>query len=211
MSLVLTCLQQFSGINIIYSYTEIIFKHSGSKLTSDVSSILVGVAQFLSVYLTPLGVDRFGRKRMLIFASSGLMFTLAVLATFFVFQENTSRNTSLINWLPLLCLILFFVFFNCGMGGLPFLIMSELFPLNVRSAGSSVVSSLYWFTGFIMTFYYNNLRAAIGTSGAFYLFSGSMALYASFVFLCVIETKGLTLQEINEKMSQSNRTRTTLK
>ncbi|XP_076254342.1 facilitated trehalose transporter Tret1-like [Rhynchophorus ferrugineus] len=201
ISVVLTCLQQFSGINIIYSYTQTIFDRSGSNLSSHVSSILVGVAQFVTICLIPLSVDRFGRKKLLIFASSGLMFTLATLGTFYWFQNNSNYNTSSINWLPLVCLILFFAYFNCGLGGLPFLIMSELFPLNVRSSGSSVVSVLYWFTGFIMTFYYNRLNDVIGDSGSFYLFSVCMACYACYVFLFVPETKGKSLQQINDKMN----------
>ncbi|XP_050300523.1 facilitated trehalose transporter Tret1-like isoform X1 [Anthonomus grandis grandis] len=207
LALVLIILQQFSGINVIYSYTQLIFEQSGSKLSSDVSSILVGVAQFCTIFITTFGVDRFGRKKMLTFASGGLAFTLGILATYFRFQDLGNENTSSINWLPLVCLILFFVFFNSGMGGLPFLYMSEILPSNVKSASSSIIMAVYCLMGFLITYFYNDIINKIQASGGFYVFAGSMVIFAVYVMIVLFETKGKTLQEINDHLSKSKRSK----
>lgn len=207
MSLIVTAAQQLSGVVVIYSYTQLIFYKSGSQLNPIISAILVGVAQLTTISITTFVVDKLGRKNLLAFSSTGLAFTLAILATFFRFQDLYSDSTTIIDWLPLVCLMLFFVFFNSGLSNIPFLYMSEILPLNVKSISTAIVMANYCLVSFLVTFFYNNIVEGISVSGAFYLFAGSMASFSMYVMIGLFETKGKSLQEIQQRLTRSTRSK----
>ncbi|XP_050300525.1 facilitated trehalose transporter Tret1-like [Anthonomus grandis grandis] len=203
-------MMQFSGVNVIYTYTQMIFNEAGTNLGADISSILVGVAQFLSIFITTFGVDNFGRKKMMGFASGCMALTLATLATFFQLQAR-GNDTSQISWLPLTCLILFFVFFNCGLGALPFLYMGEILPLNIKSASTSIIMGSFCLVGFLITYFFNSITQKIGTGGGFYIFASAMVLNALYVMIFLFETKGKTLQEINDHLNNKSKETSSIK
>ncbi|CAG9769072.1 unnamed protein product [Ceutorhynchus assimilis] len=207
MALLVVALSQCSGVNVIYSFTELIFEESGSTYNTVVSAILVGVAQLLTVFITTFGIDKLGRKKMMVFSSTGLAFTLGILATYFRFKTANSDNIESLKWLPIACLMCFVCLFNSGMGGVPFLYMGEILPLNVKSVGSATVMATFCFIGFLLIFFFSDVTASIGTGGGFYLFAGAMAFMALYTSIWVVETKGKTLQEIHDCLDKSEKTK----
>lgn len=76
-----------------------------------------------------------------------------------------------------------------------------MFPPNIKSAASSIVTGTCWVLGFLVTKFFASLQDAIGSYGAFWMFAVFCAIAFVFTFILVIETKGLSLQQIQDKLN----------
>lgn len=197
----LSMLQQLSGIGAVLSYTEIIFQATGSHISSDVSSIIVGVVLFLASFGGPLIVDRKGRKFLLICSSTGMIISQFFLGLYFYLQDHDT-NMSAFYWLPIVCLVVFTITFNIGFGPLPFTMTSEILPSNCKFMLATVIGFMGWASSFIVTKFFNDLNEALGEGGTFWLFSGVCMFALGFIILYVPETKGKSFQEIQALLSR---------
>ncbi|RZC32924.1 Sugar tr and/or MFS 1 domain containing protein, partial [Asbolus verrucosus] len=159
-SITVTTFQQFSGINVIFSYTQTIFDATGSDLPSEINSIIVASVQFICSFIGPLLSDRLGRRILLLISITGGCLAEIVFGVY-SFLEKRGDDMSSINWLPVVTLVIFIMFYNFGMGSLPWALMSELLPSNIISKASLVVTVIYWVVGFFLTQYFASLLNAI--------------------------------------------------
>ncbi|KAF5278492.1 hypothetical protein FQA39_LY05981 [Lamprigera yunnana] len=201
ISLSLVGIQQFSGINSILFYTESIFAASGSSIPSKISPMIVGAVQVFASFLTPLMVDRLGRKFLLLISAVGMTVAEVPLGLYFYLKDN-QHDVGAIFWLPVVCLVVYILFYNFGFGPLPWTMMAEIFPTNVKSLLSTVTASFCWLLGFLITKFFSTISAEIGMAGTFWLFSGFCVVAIVFVVTCVIETKGKSFREIQEILSK---------
>lgn len=195
VALGLSSLQQLSGLGAILAYTQFIFEAAGTKLSADVSSIIVGIVLFLASFGGPLIVDRKGRKFLLICSSLGIIISEIILGTYFYLLDN-SVDLSNVSWLPILCLVVYTVTFNIGYGPLPYTITSEVLPSNIKFFLATVTGFTGWLMSFLITKFFNDLNNALGRGGTFWLFSGFCVAGLFFIIFVVPETKGRSFQEI---------------
>ncbi|EFA10055.1 facilitated trehalose transporter Tret1 [Tribolium castaneum] len=200
-SIALTTFQQFSGINVIFSYMQSIFDSTGSDIPAEISSIIVAAVQMIFSTISPLLSDKAGRRTLLLISITGAALSEIVLGAYF-YMQNSGQDVSDIGWLPVVTLVVFMMFYNCGMGSLPWALMSELLPSNVISKATLLITCIYWFVGWVLTQYFAALNEAVGSAGSFWLFSGFCILFDLFVYFFIFETKGKSLQEINEILSR---------
>ncbi|KAL3273527.1 hypothetical protein HHI36_014966 [Cryptolaemus montrouzieri] len=193
--------QQFIGITILLSYLESIFTATGSSISPSSSTLIVAVVQSMSVLVSCLLVDRWGRRMLLLIASLGCASPLMVLATFF-YMKNSEMDVSSLWWLPIACLMFFFITFNFGMGSLPWTLVGELFSAKTKALASSVTAFTCLFLAFLLTLIFPSLEQFIGFHGAFGLFAANAVLCFFFVFWYVPETKGKTFQEISKILEE---------
>lgn len=200
ISVGLVAFQQLSGINVVLFYANTIFEESGSGIPSEVSSIIIGGVQFFSSFVTPLIVDRLGRRILFIFSAFGMLISETVLGIYFYLSKSTDTDVEAVSWLPILCLVLYIITYNCGFGPLPWTVMGEIFPTNVRSIASATTASACWFLGFILTKFFGQISDEIGMAGSFWIFAGFCLIAAIFVITYVPETKGKTLAQIHAEL-----------
>lgn len=198
LALNLVAWQQLSGINIVLFYTQGIFTDAGVPLAPEICTIITGVVQIASSALTPLLVERLGKRFLLIQSAIGMGIAQGVLAFFFYLKDDKGSDVSSIGWLPILCLVVFIITYCLGFGPLPWAVMGELFPGNVKSAASSATASICWVFGFFITNYFGILSNLVGKSGSFGLFSVFCFFSFGFVFKFVPETSGKSFNEIQE-------------
>lgn len=203
LSLGLVAGQQLGGINVVLFYTESIFNATGSDTPADRSAIIIGVVQFLASAVTPLIVERLGRRVLLITSAGGMSLSLFTLGLFF-YLKNGGYDVSGIGILPIASLIFYIIVYCIGFGPLPWAVMGELFPANIKSSASTATASFCWFIGFLMTKFFGNVAAVLGMAGAFWVFSGCCILSAVFVYIFLPETKGKSLQEIQDELNADN-------
>lgn len=199
ISFALVGFQQLSGINAVLFYTQPIFKASGSSLDPAISSIIIGGVQFSTSFLTPLVADRLGRKPLLYVSAMGMLLSEVPLGLYF-YMKADGQNVDAISWLPVVSLVAYIITYNFGFGPLPWAVMGEIFPSNVKSIASSSTAAFCWFLGFIISRFFENLANLMGMGPAFWMFSGFCALAFAFIFFFVIETKGKSLQEIQNDL-----------
>lgn len=198
VSVALVSFQQLSGINVVLFYANDIFEASGSSIPSEVSAIIIGGVQFFSSFITPIFVDRLGRRILFIFSAFGMLLSETVLGVYFYLKDETETDLEPVSWLPVVCLVLYIITYNCGFGPLPWTVMGEIFPTNVRSVASATTSSICWFFGFILTKFFGQVSDEIGMAGSFWIFAGFCLAAAVFVITYLPETKGKTSAQIHE-------------
>ncbi len=111
-------------------YTANIFNSAGSTLDSNLSTIIVGIVQFVATCSSIFLVDKAGRKILLLISSAVMCVSLVVLGVFFRLQEDGKDEG--LGWLPLVCLMIFMVAFSIGYGPIPWMMMGELIPQKVK-------------------------------------------------------------------------------
>lgn len=187
---ILAVLVQITGINTIIYYAPVIFMKTGSSVNSALfDTFLIGIINFIFTFVAIFTVDKFGRKPLYIVGSTGMAVSLIVLSLTFL--------TNLIGGnLSLIAILLFIASFAACIGPVFWVLMSEIFPGELRGTIMSMAVFIVWITNFLVSQFFpyvlENYGGAI-TFGFLALMSVIMILYTKYR---VPETKGKTLEEI---------------
>ncbi|XP_060863974.1 facilitated trehalose transporter Tret1-like isoform X2 [Metopolophium dirhodum] len=196
--------QQLSGINVVLLYSEKIFLKTGVELSASVSTIIVGAVMLVAAGLTPT-LAKITTMRMLLYISAiGMAITDGTLGLFFYLQESGS-DVSAIGWLPVTSLVLFIITYCLGFGPLPWAIMGEIFPTNLKSVASALTASFCWVLGFILTKLFSTVSDAIGIYSVFWIFAVCCIFALLFTAFLLPQTEGKTLQEIQDILQGRNK------
>lgn len=192
--------QQLSGVNAVIFYTVPIFKSAGSSLAPDVAAIIVAVVQVAIAYAAAMLIEKAGRRYFLITSSTGMLLCLTALGMYFHLQKLQISFAGL-GILPLASLVLYIVAFSLGFGPVPWMIMGELFAPEIKGVASGLAVMMNWFLVFVVTFSFPIMNSSLGGHATFYIFAVIMAIGTAFVYFVVPETRGKSLQEIQEILS----------
>jgi len=196
-------LQQLSGINTIFYYAPRVLEQSGFQ-----DPVLVAmIPATVNVLATVLGVwivDRLGRRALAFLGFGGMAACLALLGADL---NGLIGSEDMAPMLALACVLAYIFFFAVGLGGVPYIIMSELFPLSVRDVGMAVASCANWGFNFLVSLTFLSLSSALGMGGAFWLYACFMVLGLFFTFFFVPETRGARLEDIEANLYAGKRPR----
>ena len=194
----LAIFQQITGINTVIYYAPTILEIVGFSAAGAIAATALGVG-VVNVGFTILAVriiDRAGRRLLLLIGLIGMTVSLALLG--FVFSlESTSSAVGL---LATICLGLYIASFAISLGPVFWLMISEIYPLNIRGSAMSVAALCNWGSNFLVALTFPILLAALGGAGAFWLFAVLGIVAWFFVWFLVPETKGRSLEEIEADM-----------
>ncbi|XP_010485981.1 PREDICTED: sugar transporter ERD6-like 12 isoform X1 [Camelina sativa] len=190
----LMVLQQLCGSAGIGGYGTTIFNHAGfpARIGMMVLSFIVVPKSFMGLLL----VDRWGRRPLLMASGSGLCMSCITLAVAFIVKDDPELGKIT----PILCFIgilSFTMMFAIGMGALPWIIMSEIFPMDIKVLAGSLVTITNWFTGWIANYCFNFMFFWSQT-GTFIISAAVCGGTVVFTWWLVPETRGLTLEEIQQ-------------
>lgn len=130
--------------------------------------------------------------------------TLFALGGFF-YAKSLGMNVDSIGWLPLVSLIVYVVGFSLGLGPIPWLMMGEILPAKIRGSAASIATAFNWSCTFIVTKTFEDVIELIGAHGTFWLFGVIVAVGFVFVIICVPETRGRSLEEIEKRFTGKTR------
>ncbi|CAH1173801.1 unnamed protein product [Phaedon cochleariae] len=193
--------QQMSGINAFLMYSQNIFFMAGSNLDPAICSIIVGLVQFGSNVTFTFFVDRFGRKTILRFAALSLALCEIPLGVY-CYLSDEGVDVNAVRFLPILLFTLFILAYNHGFGPLPWILLSEVFPTNVKTIAFSIATCINWTLAFLITKYFSTFVESIGLGPTFWLFGASCIAALIFIHIFVLETKGKTLEEIQDDLEK---------
>ena len=142
-------------------------------------------------------LDRVGRRPLLITGTIGCIVSLGALGAFFA-SGALQRH---VPWLALVSLIVYIASFAVGLGPVFWLMISEIFPLRVRSPAMSVSTVANWSSNFLVSTFFLSLVGAITRQGTFWLYAGFGVLALVFFVLRLPETKDRSLEEIAQELS----------
>ncbi|XP_030447998.1 sugar transporter ERD6-like 6 isoform X1 [Syzygium oleosum] len=193
----LLILQQLSGINGVLFYSTTIFEDAGVT-SGNAATVGVGVVQVIATGVTTWLVDRAGRRLLLIISSAGMTVSLLLVAVSFYVTGSVSESSSLYNIFSILSVVgvvAMVVTFSLGIGAIPWIIMSEILPVNIKGLAGSIATLANWLFSWVITMT-ANLLLTWSTGGTFTIYMVISAFTVAFVSICVPETKGRTLEEI---------------
>jgi sugar porter (SP) family MFS transporter len=200
VGLALAVAQQFIGVNTVIYYAPTILKFTGVGTSSAITQALsVGIANVVFTIVAVMILDRIGRRPLLIVGTAGCIVSLGALGAFFAspwLQHNVS-------WLALVCLITYIASFAVGLGPVFWLMISEIFPLRVRSPAMSLSTVGNWTANFLVSSFFLSLTVAITRQGTFWLYAAFGVLALVYFIVRVPETKERTLEEIEHELTDS--------
>ncbi|CCH41272.1 High-affinity hexose transporter HXT6 [Wickerhamomyces ciferrii] len=204
MGIMLQSLQQLTGDNYFFYYGTTIFNAVGMK-DSFQTAIVLGIVNFVSTFAGLYAVERFGRRKSLLGGAAGMIACFAVFASvgvtkLYLNPEHTESSKGAGNAMIVFACIYIF-FFASTWGPIIFVVISETYPIRIKSKAMGLATAANWLWGFLIGFFTPFITSAINFYYG-YVFLGCLVFAFLYVFFFVAETKGLTLEEVNEMYAE---------
>lgn len=198
----LAVVQQATGINTVNYYAPTILEESGLGVSAAlIATIAVGVTSVITTIIGIILLGFVGRRTMLLIGFAGVAGSQLALALVFQLPESTMRS-----YVILACMIVFVAFVQMFIGTVVWLLLSEIFPLSIRGFAMGIAVFVLWCTNAIISFLFPLLNTALGSTGTFLLFVAVNVGSWIFVRRWVPETKGTTLEELEERFEAEHTT-----
>lgn len=184
-----------TGINTIIYYAPTIFKNAGfeSNITAIYATTGIGVVNFLMTIVALYFTDKLGRKPLLYFGLTGVMLSLIALGCAFQFADFFGEN---MKWIAVGSLVTYIICFAMSLGPIGWILVSEVFPLKIRGIAMSICTVSNFAFNFFVVSSFPILLHRIGGAYTFWGFGLVSFLCIVFVYFCVPETKGISLEKI---------------
>jgi sugar porter (SP) family MFS transporter len=187
--ILLAVLSQVTGINAIIYYGPRIMEEAGLQLSDALGGqVIIGFVNFIATLFAIWKIDQFGRKKLMYAGIGGMLVSLAVIGT--LFMLNITSGVVI-----LVFILTFIASFAFGYGPVLWVLLSEIYPTNVRGRAMSLATLSLWigtaFIGQLVPWMLENLSA----SGTFYVFA-LCCVPVPFILRRIPETKGMSLEDI---------------
>ncbi len=187
----LAVFQQLCGINVVFNYTATIFESVGANLNRQLfETVAIGCVNVLFTILAMWQVDKLGRKPLMLIGSLGLSVAYVVIALF-LYQQVAP-------WLLSVVVLIAIATYASTLAPVTWVLIAEIFPNAVRSKATSFSILCLWGAYFVLVFTFPMLAESLGTYGPFGLYALICLLGFVFIKTKVKETKGKTLEEMDE-------------
>lgn len=194
----LRTIQQFSGATALTFYCKTIFEDSNDLIPSNISTVLYFSIQLVVAFLMIFVVDSVGRKPLFIVSSIGTTVTLFGMSGYLFIKDRSDIDISSFKFVPIVFLILNVVFFSIGIRNVPLLMLSEIFSPSIKSVALGIGTIYYSILAFLIVKIFYLTNEMLGMYASFLLYA-ILTLCGTFLVMIVLpETKGLTLEEIQE-------------
>lgn len=205
----LQALQQLTGVNFIFYYGTVFFESTNAFSNAFIITVITDVVNVGSTFPGLYAVEKLGRRNTLLGGAVGMaicQFIVAILGTIYIKQDATGANytTNTAAAKALIAFVCFYIFFFASTWGPnAWVVTGEIFPLKARAKCLSMTTAtnwlLNWAIAFATPYLVNygpgnaNLQAKV-----FFLWGGFCAICAFFVWALIYETKGLSLEQVDE-------------
>jgi SP family arabinose:H+ symporter-like MFS transporter len=183
---------QLSGINAILYFAPRIFELTGlGEKAALLQSIGIGMTNLIFTFVGLWLIDRAGRRTLLLVGSFGYILSLGLVAWAFF--------TSHFKIVPI-CIFGFIASHAVGQGAVIWVFISEIFPNRHRAEGQALGCGTHWIFAAVLTTFFPMMVTAFAPGYVFLFFCGMMVLQLIWVKTMVIETKGVPLEKIQERL-----------
>lgn len=178
------------GINAILAYAPTIFCGAGMRSVSIAlfSTLFIGVMNVVTTLISVLIIDRKGRRPLLLWSLWGILLSLILINSAFYFPSLST------GWMVVLGVVLYTFSFGIGMGPIPGLIVSELFPHSIRGPATSFAALCNWIFNFCIIFTFIEVADYLGYTGVFTLYTLIAVVALIFTWKKIPETAGYRLK-----------------
>lgn len=189
--ILLALLSQFTGINAIIYYGPRILEEAGLKLSDALGGqVIIGFVNVAATVYAILKIDKYGRKKLMLGGVSGMAVSLVIVGILFLLKMTSGT-------VILIFILTFCASFAIGVGPVVWVLLSEIYPTNIRGRAMSIATLALWIgvamIGQFVPWMLENLTAA----GTFFMFA-LFCIPVPFVLKMVPETKGMSLEDIEK-------------
>ncbi|KAJ5817302.1 hypothetical protein N7447_009535 [Penicillium robsamsonii] len=190
-------LQQLAGVNFIFYYGTTFFQNSGIQ-NSFVITLITNIINVVSTFPGLYMVEKWGRRPLLMFGAVGMCVSQLIVAIVGTAIDSDVSNKVLIAFV---CIYIFF--FASSWGPVAWVVTGELFPLKARAKCLSITTATNWLLNWAIAYatpYMVNSGPGNANlqSKVFFIWGGFCFICAVFVYTCIYETKGLSLEQVDE-------------
>ena len=183
---------QMSGINAILYFAPRIFEMAGlGEKAALLQSVGIGITNLIFTFVGLWLIDRLGRRTLLYIGSYGYIVSLGLVAWAFYSQHYAIVPA---------CIFAFIAAHAIGQGTVIWVYLSEIFPNRHRAEGQTLGSSTHWLFAAALTTFFPRMVTAFAPATVFLFFCGMMVLQLLWVRLMVIETKGISLENMQREL-----------
>ncbi len=194
LGLVIAVFQQWCGTNIIFNYAQEIFVGAGFDVDGMfINIVITGIANVVFTFVALYTIERWGRRTLMLLGAGGLGIIYLTLGTCYFFAVK--------GVLMVVLVVAAIAVYAMTLGPVTWTLLAEIFPARIRGVAMATCTFALWVGCCTLTFSFPPMNAALGSSGTFWIYSAICA--AAFVFLwrrCP-ETKGRSLEELEEKLT----------
>lgn len=192
VGILLAVFQQVTGINAIMYYAPMIFKNLGNGIDSAlIQTAILGGVLFLFTLVAIRWIDRWGRKPLMIWGTAGMAVSLTLVAIAYFLNK-------LQGYFILFFFLIYMASFAASIGPVTWVMVSEIFPNKIRSKAMSIAIVALWVANFVVTLTFPVILNRLGGGVAFLVFDVMCVLLLLFVIFRLPETKGKSLEELEE-------------
>jgi sugar porter (SP) family MFS transporter len=195
----LAVFQQVTGINTVIYYAPTIIQSAGIPSASGaiLATVGIGVVNVIMTIVSMWLIYRVGRRPLLLIGTAGMIGSLGLLGLAFAIYGGFA-------WVAVLCLMTYVASFAISLGPIFWLLISEIYPSKIRGLAEGAAASANWAANLLVSLTFLTLLNALGPSRTFWLY-GLLAI-GSFIFsyYLVPETKGRTLEDIEQFWGSRN-------
>jgi sugar porter (SP) family MFS transporter len=188
--------QQVTGINTVIYYAPTIIQKAGISSASGaiLATAGIGLVNVLMTVVAMWLIDRIGRRPLLLTGIGGMVVTLGVLG--FIFRASSQSHTAA--WVAVVTLMAYVAFFAISLGPIFWLLIAEIYPLRIRGIAEGTAAGANWASNLLVSMTFLTLVEAMGPTRTFWLY-GVLAIFSWIFSYCLVpETKGRTLEQIEE-------------
>ncbi|EAW14258.1 sugar porter family MFS transporter [Aspergillus clavatus NRRL 1] len=193
----LQALQQLAGVNFIFYYGTTFFTASGIS-NPFIITLITNIVNVVSTFPGLWMVEKWGRRPLLMFGAVGMCISQLIVAIVGIVAKSDAANKVLIAFV---CIYIFF--FACSWGPVAWVVTGELFPLKARAKCLSITTATNWLLNWAIAYatpYMVNAGPGNANlqSKVFFIWGGFCFIALIFVYTCIYETKGLSLEQVDE-------------
>ncbi len=188
IGIMLSVFQQAIGINAVLYYAPRIFESAGAEGGGMMQTVIMGIVNIIFTVVAIVTVDRFGRKPLLIIGSIGMAAG--------AFMVAICDNWGIKGIIPVLSIIVYAAFFMMSWGPICWVLIAEIFPNTIRGQAVAIAVAFQWIFNYLVSSTFPALYD-FSPMFAYSLYGVVCVIAALFVWRCVPETKGKTLEEMN--------------
>jgi sugar porter (SP) family MFS transporter len=195
IGIVLAVYQQFCGINVVFFYAPDIFAKTGAGVQAQLlQTVAVGAVNLIFTLVAMWLVERAGRRGLMLFGSAALIVCYIIIG---LLLRDITGNGSLL----LLFVLLAIASYAVSLAPVTWVLIAEIFPNRIRSEGVALATFFLWLACYTLTLTFPVIMSKFGGYTAFWIYALVCLLGFLFVYFKVKETKGKTLEEIEEVYS----------
>ncbi|KAI4490300.1 hypothetical protein M0802_010768 [Mischocyttarus mexicanus] len=193
--------QQFSGIFVMVYYAVDIVQSAGIKLDPYLGAVIIGVARFLGSIVIALFSSRYGRRVPSIISGSGMTLSMGLLSIYLLMNDKgyVIKDGGII---PVICVVTFIFLSTLGFLSIPFAMIGEIYPSKVKDILSGLTTCTAYIFSSVTIKTYPSMLLHMGKHGVFFFYSTVSLLGTLFVLFFLPETKGKSLNEIEEMFTK---------